>query len=107
MHISQWEASRSGAGIAVAMTDAGGVRHKQFVKKIVSQEGTVTAYGGDGARFPLNAGRDTSAEVASIAGGLIDVDVATLKTFTATDARLAGLAASIRKLAASALGQRQ
>jgi hypothetical protein len=38
---------------------------------------------------------------------LIDVDVATLKTFTATDARLAGLAASIRKLAASALGQRQ
>jgi hypothetical protein len=34
MHITEWEASRSGAGITVAMTDAGGVRHKQFVKKI-------------------------------------------------------------------------
>lgn len=104
MHITQWEAARSGAGITVAMTDAGGVKRKQFVKKIVSENGTVTAIGGDGAKFPLNAGRETSADVASIAGDLLDLNgeqVHGLSVSAAVD-----LAAKVRELAASALGQR-
>lgn len=114
MHITEWEASRSGAGITVAMVDAGGVRHKQFVKKIEAKGATITAIGGDGARFdltrrPADPG-DTSAEVASIAAQLLTIDEATLDTLdsgTRDSMTAAQLIENIRKVAASCLGQRQ
>jgi hypothetical protein len=111
MHtITEWEANRSGAGITVHMSDgkAGGWKHKQFVKKIVSNGGAVVAYGGDGARFPLCAGRETSPEIASIAGELLNLDEATLDTLdsgTRDSTTAADLIAKIHKVAASALGQ--
>lgn len=54
--------------------------------------------------------RDTSAEVASIAGELLNIDEATLDTLdsgTADSMTAADLLAKIRTVAASALGQRQ
>ncbi len=64
MHnIVEWEAARSGAGITVAMTDAGGVRRKVHVKKIEARGGKIVAIGGDGARFVLEQGaQDAPAE---------------------------------------------
>jgi hypothetical protein len=74
-----------------------------------ANEGQLWACFAAGFGSGLKQGPDTSAEVASIAGELIKLDAADLDTLDIGKGSLtsAELLAKIRKLAASALGQRQ
>lgn len=115
MHdLATWEASRSGAGIALALTAADGRKQKVAVKKIVGREdGDIAVYNSDGSSFLLHKveiidGGDTSAEVASIAGELMNLDASDFDTLDAGNGSLAAeqLIDKIKTVAASALGQR-
>jgi hypothetical protein len=105
-----WEACRSGAGITIrSITQA----RKFQVKRIVgTDDGKIKAFGADGREHVLmvldDEGRETSAEVASIAGELLNLDAADLDTLDMTKGSLssAELLAKIHKVAASCLGQR-
>lgn len=110
MHrIIEWEAARSGAGISLAMTDAGGVRRKQPVKKIEAKGATIVAIAGDGNRFDLTRAYpgDTSADVAAIAGELINIEATEFDALDMPGGQPAAeLVRKIRAVAASCLGQR-
>lgn len=101
----KWEASRSGAGMTVTMTGPDGAQEKVHVKRIAAeQDGTITAFGVGTGDVDLTAGgKETSEEVASLAGALATIQGVEIENMDASCA--ADFAERVRKVATSALGQ--